>query len=133
MQRTALTCFALASALFVASCGGSDDAAGGDVESFCSALAVLEDIDTSGEDIDPFVEGLRDVDDAAPAEVAGDTAQLLLFIERSAEISNLTGDEQLAALEEFDGLEADFDAAASNFEDYARANCPDLEESFFGS
>ncbi|MFK7916614.1 MAG: hypothetical protein AB8G14_00935 [Ilumatobacter sp.] len=133
MQREKLSCLLIGTALAVASCGASDATEAGDVESFCASLAALEEIDTASEDIEPFVDGLRDVDSAAPAVIASDTAQLLSFIERSAEISGLPGDEQAAAIAEFATLQADFDEAAINVEDYARANCPDLEASFFGS
>lgn len=117
----------------LASCGGGADSAAGDTESFCSALGALDEVESDIDDLNAFVDGLIRVDEAAPDEIADDTSTLRQFIERSAEISELGADEQAAAIEEFGALQTDFDAAVNNVEDYARSNCPDLDEGFFGS
>ncbi len=142
MHRHPTSRLAVATVTFLvgalAACGGVSDSDPGDsatggTESFCSALAALEDIESDIDNPDPFVEGLVRVEDAAPEDIADDTSTVRQVIERSGEISKLDAEDQAAAIEEFATLQAGFDAAAKNVEDYARLNCPDLEESFFGS
>ena len=120
----------------LAACGGgsaSDDAPARGTESFCSALGALEDVESDLDNAEPFVDGLVRIEDAAPDEIVDDASTVRQFIERSAEIGRLGADEQAQAIEEFGALQGDFDVAVKNVEDYARSNCPDLDESFFGS
>jgi hypothetical protein len=137
MHRHHTPRLAVATATFLvgalAACDGGADSDSGGTESFCSALAALEDIETDIDNPDPFVEGLVRVEDAAPDEIADDTSTVRQVIERGGEINKLDAEDQAAAIEEFGTLQAGFEVAAKNVEDYARSNCPDLEESFFGS
>jgi hypothetical protein len=142
MHRHHTPRLAVATATFLVAaltaCGGgadsdAGDSAAGGTESFCSALAALGDIESDIENPDPFVEGLVRVEDAAPDEIADDASTVRQVVERSGEISKLDAEDQVAAIEEFGTLQAGFEAATKNVEDYARLNCPDLGASFFNS
>lgn len=139
MHRHHIPRLALVIATFLvgslAACGGEADSEDSGADAFCAALAALDEIESSDSEseTDPFVDGLVTLDDAAPDEIADDTATVRRVIERSAEINELAPEEQEAAVAEFASQQEAFDTATKNIEDYARSNCPDLDESFFDS
>ena len=133
-RRTTRTDLAAAASVVLAvvyltGCGG--DEAPEEARAFCSALKTIEELEDDGQEA--FAEALVSVDEVAPPEVADDTAFLVTFIEFGTEIGGLPAEKQETALEEFSAMQPQFDAALVAVEDYAKSNCPNLEESFFGS
>ncbi len=110
-------------------CGG--DAAPAEAQEFCSALKTIEELEDDS--AEAFAEALARADAVAPDEVADDTAFLVMFIELGASMGDLPAEEQAAAIDEFGAMQPEFDAALVAVEDYAKPNCPDLEDSFFQS
>jgi len=116
--------------VWLTGCGGEKMPA--EAREFCSALKTVEELEVDATTVDAFADALVQVNAVAPADVADDTAALVSFIERSTAIGELPAEEQSAAIEDLAGQQSDFDAAVAGVEGYARENCPDLQESFFG-
>lgn len=113
--------------------GGSGDAdAGAEPTEFCAALERLDALELEN-DPTPFVDGMRDIDDAAPDEISDATAQLLEFVEAGLAIGALEGEERETAIGELAGSEGDFDAAVAEMQAYAVDACPGLGDSLLGT
>ena len=111
--------------------GVADVADGGDSAEFCAALARLDALELQS-DAGPFIDGMRELDDAAPAEIEDATDQLVSFLEASLAIGELEGDERDAAIDELAEDESDFDQAVADLEAYATDACPELSDALFG-
>lgn len=122
---------AVALGVFVASCAGSDGGADSDPDEFCAALTDLDEMALE-DDPTPFVEGMKELNDAAPDEISDATAQLVTFIERSAAIGELEGAERDEAIQELAADEGDFDQAVAEMQAFASDACPGLGDALFG-
>lgn len=115
--------------------GSSDNSAAdadGDSSEFCGALTRLDEV-VLDSDPTPFLDGMRDLDDVAPDEIADATGRLVEFIDSSVAIGELEGDEREAALDEISATEADFEQAVTDLQTYAIDACPELGEALFGT
>ncbi len=107
--------------------GASD----GEASEFCLALEELNE--SSPADQQTFADGFVDLADAAPDEVSDATATLRDFFMAAADAAELPAGEVEAALEELSVREAEFTEATEQIEEYARANCDNLGEDFYGT
>lgn len=110
--------------------GGGE--AGGSSEEFCTALEEADSQAGVGTDVDATVAVFEGIDEAAPAEISEATGALLDFFARGAEIAELPEEERADAALEFAELEQDFTEATEQIETYARENCDNLGDDFFG-
>jgi hypothetical protein len=112
--------------------GDSGDASAEDPDEFCAALARLDALELQS-DAGPFIDAMRELDDAAPAEVADATDRLVSFLDASLEIGELDGEEREEAIDELARVEDDFDRAVIDLQEYATGACPELSEVLFGT
>lgn len=112
--------------------GDSGDATAEDPNEFCAALARLDALELQS-DAGPFIDAMRELDDAAPAEIADATDRLVSFLDASLEIGELDGEEREAAIDELARAEDDFDRAVIDLQAYATDACPELSEVLFGT
>ena len=113
--------------------GSASDGSGGDAEEFCVALADAQAQVTSAAGPQDVADAFRGIADVAPDEISDATDRLIDFIEQGAAISSLPEAEQSDAIAAVSAQEADYTAAAGEVETYARENCANLDDSFFGS
>ena len=112
-----------------------DPTAGADAADapFCAALADANEQIDAGASPQEVIETFRAIDEAAPEAIQGATSQLVEFVDQAARILELPPEEQQQAFEDMGDVEAEFEAAGQEIEDFARDACPGLDDSFFGA
>jgi hypothetical protein len=116
--------------LTLAACGSDDGGAGGSTGAFCDEMASLA---ASGDDTSDAenLAALQSVADAAPSEISDEMDQLVDAFEKLQSFDPEAASEEEMA--DFMALASDLDEPSARIEEYAKENCPDLPDDFFGS
>ena len=130
-MRIFVTAVVLATGVLGA-CGESEtDDTGECSRTFCAALL---DLDAAGtDDGQAFLDGTAALDDAAPDEISGSTAEIREHFETIVELGALDADEQAESIERLTGSENAFNDAVAALQAYASDNCPDAGDALFGA
>ena len=121
---------AAVSALTLAACDGDSDSSGSNTDAFCEEITALAG---SGDDTteEEGLEAFRSIADVAPDEISDEMDQLVEAFEQLQTFDPEAASEDEIA--EFVAIAEGLDEASSTVEQFARDNCPDLPDDFFGT